>query len=397
MRRALLVAVTATASLSGCNRVEGQAPPEGKPPADALNERVLPNSSRRLVSPATDPAATVRVGDDSQSVVSAGETWTIRVWLAPAGADLGVRFGDAGVIHVFSATSAAALGDGSSRFQFSVPDTVCYGLPTGEPNPTETGNWSWEAVRSPLCHDLAAQLYAVTTADKVSEPAEQKVVLACNNCTEASCRTLLSKCRSGCLDGEWLGQWQIGDDQSGRVHLGLFQEQGGAFGELRVDDGPSCVAMGRAEASLEGNDVTIEQRPFGEQGGEATWRGTVDRCLAIRDGTFAGTCDGGQAISGTFSAAKVTECEQYCQDLWCHSDTHSCGSPEDCRTHCEAECPKTRAEAGLPGMRSEFCTNSNCECSTGADTEPCMSHDECRNRLGPEYSCVDRRCEHAGT
>jgi hypothetical protein len=86
----------------------------------------------------------------------------------------GIRFGDTGAINVVPFPGGAQQS-GTAMLTFSVPSSVC-------------------SMLGGICHSISCYEYAVTDVGTISTANITQLAMACGNCDEPSCQSLLMSC-----------------------------------------------------------------------------------------------------------------------------------------------------------------------------------------------------------
>lgn len=164
-------------------------------PLAALNSGIiLPGDGGALDNPATDESIDLGGQDGGIMPLYPGEVVTVTLPFYAPDANVigaGIRFGDAGPIQVVPISGAAGVSEGTLTFDMQIPQNICDDL-------------------SSICHDIRCYEFAVTDAGMVSAANINQVALACGNCDEPSCQSLLTDCQQ---EGECDGPEDCGNDE----------------------------------------------------------------------------------------------------------------------------------------------------------------------------------------
>jgi hypothetical protein len=186
----VLVVVCASCSTgSGGGKDGGAAPSGGGRPSAGTPEGamydgiVLPPGSEEREDAAEDPFTTVPMGgstSESQDVKPGGVITVSLPFNAQGGnvVGAGIRFSDSGPFKFIPIPAARGQKSGTLSFQFQAPPGVCGSL-------------------SSICHQIKCYEFAVTAAGTISKANITQLAIACNNCTEPSCQSLLKECKIG--------------------------------------------------------------------------------------------------------------------------------------------------------------------------------------------------------
>lgn len=172
---------------SACSVYEGGAAGEPGDPNDAnarvnAEMRLLPPPDGALEDPEEDPGVEIVAGPDEPTDLFPGTPMIVAFeFSADAGQVVagGIRFGDSGPLQIVPLPELAGQSSGAVQFQVDVPQSVCDGL-------------------SSICHSITCYEFAVTDAGLVSAANINQVALACGNCDEPSCQSLLTSCDDPC-------------------------------------------------------------------------------------------------------------------------------------------------------------------------------------------------------
>ncbi|MFT4840415.1 MAG: hypothetical protein ACI8UD_001532 [Planctomycetota bacterium] len=158
-------------------------PPTSAQIAAALNQAIiLPPGSFTLNNPQIDPSATVTTTSGGMSTLRAGATISPSIGFTSNGSanvtGAGIAFGFGGQqptsIMVVPINTNGASG-GNLDFTFSVPQSFCENL-------------------SQICHDVQCYEFAVVDGQRITAANVQAIAVACGQCDEPSCQSLLTDC-----------------------------------------------------------------------------------------------------------------------------------------------------------------------------------------------------------
>ncbi len=177
-------------TLAGCPGISGGGGGGGGADGDplaALNSGILlPGQGQTLDNPATDESIDVTGETGGIMPLYPGGTVTVTIPFFAPDANVigaGIRFGDSGPVQVVPIDGAIGVSEGTLTFDFQVPANICDNL-------------------SSICHDIRCYEFAVTDAGMVSAANINQVALACGNCDEPSCQSLLTDCEGECINPE---------------------------------------------------------------------------------------------------------------------------------------------------------------------------------------------------
>ena len=146
---------------------------------DIINDSLgLPEGSYTIDGDAeTDPSITVTPSGAAPGDLFPDTGTTVGTTFTSPTANIigsGIRFGDTGPINVVPFPGGPQQS-GTAMLTFTVPSSVCSML----------GN---------ICHNIACYEFAVTDVGTVSAANITQLAMACGNCEEPSCQSLLMSC-----------------------------------------------------------------------------------------------------------------------------------------------------------------------------------------------------------
>lgn len=100
---------------------------------------------------------------------------------------LGIRMGTSGPLWIVPQPGVDGQTSGTLQTEIDVPASVCNNL-------------------SDICHEIRCFEFAVTDAGRISQSNISQIALACGNCDEPSCATLI---QDACEEGEDLGTGDV--------------------------------------------------------------------------------------------------------------------------------------------------------------------------------------------
>jgi hypothetical protein len=196
---------------------EGGAPsgPEGA----MFDGLVLPQGAEQRPDAPVDPTINVPMGGSPsapQEVKPGGTLGVAIPFTAPNGniVGAGIRFSPTGPFKFIPIPAAQGKTSGTVSFQMQAPPSLCGSL-------------------SSICHSIKCYEFAVTSAGTISRANITDLAVACGNCTEPSCQTLLKSCN---LDA--------GDDGGDAGQCSSVQTAGADAPETRV------IQMGKTSGSF---------------------------------------------------------------------------------------------------------------------------------------------------
>jgi hypothetical protein len=138
-----------------------------------------------LIDPDTDHSIQLgATGSGGTHEAQPGDVFSVSIPFTAPNANVigaGIRFGDSGPIAVIPVPGAVGQGSGTMVLDVEVPYDICDNL-------------------SQICHDIKCYEFAVTGSGTVSAANIQDIALACNDCEEPSCQSLLDSCDGPACD-----------------------------------------------------------------------------------------------------------------------------------------------------------------------------------------------------
>ncbi|HVK83004.1 MAG TPA: low-density lipoprotein receptor class A repeat-containing protein [Kofleriaceae bacterium] len=148
---------------------------------------VLPPGSYTLPGqPGTDTTIMTTGSSGGEGDVRPGMPLGVSIpFTAPGGNVIGagIRIGSTGPIHVVPISGVMGQTSGTLSFDFTVPASVCNDL-------------------SGICHSIICNEFAVTAIGQVSASNIRQIAMACGDCDEPSCQSLLMSCM--CSGGDFM-------------------------------------------------------------------------------------------------------------------------------------------------------------------------------------------------
>jgi hypothetical protein len=255
----LLPAALGASCGSGNNGGPGTTGPTADEVAALVNANViLPPGSFQLTDPPMDTSVTLTPPPAGSSDLPVGVPNPMSTgFSAPSGnvVAAGLRFGTTGPVNVIPIAGAQGNTSGTLNYSFQVPDSVCQQL-------------------SGICHSIICYEYAVTSAGTISAANIMQVALACGNCDEPSCQSLLNGCGAGPspFQGTITGTWSGGCSDPD-----CAPSVSGSFTMNIASDGSITGSYTGSDAGTLGGTVSASgQAAFsatGSAGGFCSWSG----------------------------------------------------------------------------------------------------------------------------
>jgi hypothetical protein len=174
----MFVATIASCTAGGGGGASDGGPLAKSPEQFVFESVVLPSGSYEIPDPETDDTISVPAGGGpSQDIQPNVPTKVALAFNAPQGnvVGIGIRFSPTGPVKVVPIPAAQGQSSGTLTSQMQLPQSVCGNL-------------------SSICHSIKCYEYAVTSIGKISKANITQVAIACGNCSEPSCQSLLQSC-----------------------------------------------------------------------------------------------------------------------------------------------------------------------------------------------------------